>query len=308
MPATHHGLDGAGETLSGGDDYGTSGIELRHLRGFVAVAEEGSFTRAAARLSVTQPGLSRTIAQLERLLDVLLLHRTTRIVELTPPGALFLTYARRALVVVDEAVSSVRLESPSLLVGFTWGAASAYMAPVVRAFEREHPGWRVELHRFDDTLAGLGDGRAHVGFLPSAPNDPRVDTMVLGHEPRVAAIPADHALARRRSLRLRDLRSEALVINIVSGTTSLDLWKPGEAPTSIVEVGNVDEWLEAIAAGRGIGMTPAAAGRLYTHPSICYRQILDAPYVPIVLAWTKSAPHPLTQDFIAAAERIGIDA
>jgi DNA-binding transcriptional LysR family regulator len=305
MSPMHQGLRAADE--AGAADDTTHGVDLRHLRGFVAVVEEANFTRAAARLSLTQPALSRTIAQLERLLDVVLLHRTKQVVELTSAGAGFLPYARRALVAVDEAVRSAQLQSPHLRVGFTWGAASAYMGPAVRAFERQHPGSRVELHRFDDTLAGLGDGRAHVGFLPSAPDDPRIETMVLAHEPRVAAIPADHPLARRRSLRLRDLQPETLVVNIVSGSTSLDLWKAGQAPESIIEVRNVDEWLEEIAAGRGIGMTPATASRLYTHPQICYRKLLDAPFVPIVLAWPASGRHPLTDDFIEAAERTGID-
>jgi DNA-binding transcriptional LysR family regulator len=301
----HHGLGADAEPALPEDT--THGVELRHLRGFVAVVEEASFTRAAMRLSITQPALSRTIAQLERLLDVVLLNRTKQAVEITSAGEAFLPYARRALIAMDEAVRSAQRQAGELRVGFTWGAASAYMGPAVRAFERQHPGSRVELLRIDDTLAGVGDGRAHVGFLPSAPDDPRIETMVLAHEPRVAAIPADHALARRRSLRLRDLRTESLVINIVSGSTTLDLWKPGQAPETIIEVRNVDEWLEEIAAGRGIGMTPATASRLYTHPQICYRKLLDAPFVPVVLAWPVSARHPLTDDFIAAAERTEIE-
>jgi DNA-binding transcriptional LysR family regulator len=305
MRGTHHSslqepLSTAADPLPT-EKPSVAGVELRHLRGFVAVAEKRNFTRAAVDLNVTQPALSRTIAQLERLLGVELLHRTRHVVELTPQGEVFLLHTRRALVVIDETLRSVGKDIAPVRVGFTYLAAAAYIAPIVRAFEKAHPGTIVELHRIDDPLAGLGDGRSHVGFLPIAPEDPRIETSVLSREPRVAAIPIDHPLARRRSLRLRDLRTETLVINVVSGSTTLDLWKRGDAPASIVEVDNVEEWLEAIAAARGIGMTPAAASRMYTHPQICYRQILDAPPVPVVMAWPAKGAHPLTADFVAAA-------
>jgi DNA-binding transcriptional LysR family regulator len=68
-------------------------------------------------------------------------------------------------------------------------------------------------------------------------------------------------------------------------------------------VRNVEEWLEAIAAGRGVGLTPASTGRLYSHPQIRYRPVLDAPLVPMVLAWPRSAPHPLVADFVGIAAR-----
>lgn len=282
-------------------DCGKSSVELRHLRSFVAVAEERSFTRAALRLSLTQPALSRTIAQFEQLLGVTLLHRTRQIVELTSAGQQFLPAARRALAVVEDALRSATEDIPPLRVGFTYGAALPYIAPIVKAFERAQPRTSVELHRVDDPLAGLGDGRSDIAFLPMAPDDPTIETTILAHEPRVAAIPADHPLARRRSLRLRDLRSEKLVINVVSGTTSVDLWPPDEQPRLIVEVRNVEEWLEAIAAGRGVGMTPATTSRVYTHPQISYLPILDAPPVQIVMAWPAKAPHPLKDSFLAAA-------
>ena len=196
------------------------------------MAEERSFTRAALRLSLTQPALSRTIAQLEPLLGVELLHRTRQIVELTSVGERFLPAAKRALGVVEDALRSATEEIRPLRVSFTYGGALPFIAPIVKAFEREHPRASVELHRVDDPLAGLGDGRADIAFLPMAPDDPGFETAIVAQEPRVAAMPADHPLARRRSLRLRNLRSEKLVMNIVSGTTRIDLWPPGEAPKS----------------------------------------------------------------------------
>jgi DNA-binding transcriptional LysR family regulator len=282
---------------------GSTGVELRHLRAFVAVAEERSFTRAAARLQLTQPALSRTVAALERLVGLELVQRNTRSVRLTPAGTRLLPYAHRALVVVEEAVGAA-VDRPAVLrVGFTWGSTAEYTGPIVRAFEQDHPGVSVEIRRYDDTVAGLADGRTHVGFLPGPPEDPRLGTLVLAEEPRVVALPADHPLAARDAVRLHELRTETIVINVVSGTTSLELWEAPGRPAATVRVRNVDEWMEAIAAGRGIGTTPASTGRLYTHPSIRYVRIEDAPDVPIILAWLRTAQHPLVADFVAVAGR-----
>jgi DNA-binding transcriptional LysR family regulator len=285
------------------DSYrGVAGIEFRHLRAFVAVAEELNFTRAAEALQLTQPALSRTIAQLERLVGVNLIQRTRRSVGVTAAGERFLAHARRALLVVEEAARAARGDPSFVWVGFTWGATSEYIGPVVRAFEETHPGVVVQLRRYDQTLAGLADGRATVGFLPGDPHDPRVRTMVLSEEPRVAALPVDHPLTARTEVELDDLRSQAIVINVVSGTTTPDLWGSGGGPAAEVHVCNVDEWMEAIAAGRGIGLTPASTGRLYTHPRIRYRPVIDAPAVPMALCWPSVGAHPLVPDFIKAAE------
>jgi DNA-binding transcriptional LysR family regulator len=228
-------------------------VEVRHLRALVAVAEERNFTRAAQRLGVTQPALSRTIAGLERLTGATLVFRNRRVVQLTAAGSRFLPHAHRVLAVLDEAVAVVSGDARPLRVGFTWGSTSAYTAPVVRAFEQAHPEVTVEIRRYDDPLAGLADGRTHVSFLPGRPDDPRLDTLVLTEEPRVVALPADHPLVGRDEVLLGDLAEDTVVINVVSGTTTLDLWPPDRRPTNVIRVRNVDEWMEVIAAGRGVG-------------------------------------------------------
>jgi DNA-binding transcriptional LysR family regulator len=276
-------------------------IELRHVRAFAAVAEERNFTRAAERLGVTQPALSRTIAGLERLVGTTLVFRNRRMVQLTTAGSRFLPHAERVLAVVEEAVGALQGEMRPLRVGLTWGSTAAYTAPIVRAFEQLHPGVTVDIRRYDDTVAGLADGRTHVGFLPGDPGDPRLSTLVLAEEPRVVALPADHPLAAQREVSLADLVNDTVVINVVSGTTALDLWPSGSRPQNVIRVRNVDEWMEVIAAGRGVGLTPASTGRLYSHPEIRYVLVADAPTVPITLAWPRVAPHPLVPDFVAVA-------
>ncbi|MGH3627305.1 MAG: LysR family transcriptional regulator [Sciscionella sp.] len=285
------------------NDADFASVELRHLRAFVAVAEEANFTRAASRLRVSQPALSRTIAQLERTTGASLIHRTRHALRLTAAGRRFLPQARRALGAVVEALGAARGQTPRLRVGFTWGSAAEYIAPLVRAFEERHPDVAVEIHRYDETMAGLADGRSHIGFLPGLPQGDRVRAIVLAEELRVAALPIDHPLAGRETLTLTELKTHPLVINVVSGSTSTSLWQEGHRPSTIVRVQNVDEWMEAIAAARGIGLTPASTGRLYSHPKIRYIPLSDAPPVPIVLAWPRSDPHPLAEDFAATASR-----
>ncbi|WP_307870451.1 LysR family transcriptional regulator [Saccharopolyspora endophytica] len=279
-------------------------VEMRHLRAFVAVARERNFTRAAQHLQITQPALSRTVASLERLVGTALLLRNRRTVQLTAAGQQFLPHVHRVLAVLDEAVGAATGGSPALRVGFTWGSTAEYTAPIVRDFERAHPDVTVEIRRYDDTVAGLDDGRTHVGFLPGDPGDPRFGTLVLADEPRVVALPADHPLVSDEDVVLADLAGETIVINVVSGTTTLELWESTRRPDTVVRVRNVDEWMEAIAAGRGVGLTPASTGRLYTHPQIRYRLVADSPRVPITLAWPRLATHPLVADFVASAERM----
>lgn len=277
---------------------------MRHLRAFIAVVEESNFTRGAARLNMTQPALSRTIAQMERILGRSLIRRTRHLVEITEAGSRYLPHARRALTAIEEGIQAVQQEKVVLRVGFTWGSASQHIGPIVRAFEKTHAHVDVRIRRFDQTLAGLADGRSHLGFLPGRSTDPDVESLVLTEEPRIAALPKEHPLTAQRSLRLSDLVGEPIVINVVSGTTSLDLWPPDERPRKIVRVRNVDEWLEAVAVGRGIGLSAASTGQMYTHPQITYRHVVDAPPVPITLVWRVGEVLPLVTDFVATARTL----
>lgn len=287
----------------GGPATFRGGIEVRHLQAFIAVAEHLSFTRAAVDLCVTQPSLSRTIAQLERLVDAGLLLRTKRHVELTDAGHAFLPYARSAGDMIGRAVEAARAIQLPLRVSFTWNAAAGYSASIIKEFERLHPAVVVNLRRFEDPLGGLGHRRADVSFLPGVVVDDRVATMQLAVEPRVAALPADHPLASHPELTLEQLQGETIVINVVSSTTPRDLWAVDDVAPAVVEVDNIEEWMEAIAAGRGVGTTLRSAGQMYSHPGLVYRPISDCVPVPITVAWHRDATHPMIADFIEVAHR-----
>lgn len=279
-------------------------IELRHLRCFLAVAEESSVTRAAARLSLTQPSVSRSLAALERHLGTRLVDRSTHHLELTAEGRAFREKAAAAVAAFDEALDAGRLLRAPLRIGHAWSALGPYTTPLLRRWAREHPGTPVELLRIDDRTAGLTRGRVDAAVLRGGVAVPELVTASLFTEARVAAVTADGPLARRESLVLADLAAGPVVLNTVSGMTTLDLWPAAFRPTATFTVGNTDDWLTAIAAGRGAGVSAASTAEMHTNPGVVYRPLSDAPPVEVLLAWRAAAPHPAIADFVALARAV----
>lgn len=274
-------------------------IELRHLNIFLAVAQESGFTRAAYILHMTQPALSRAVAQLEHRLGVRLFDRTTHTVELTSAGRAFLPYCRNVLVAFHEAVGSARGEM-QLRIGFTWSAALELTSLIIREFERRHPQIVVQLRKYDDAYAGSTDGRSHVAFLRGVPSDPGLRSATLFEERRVAAVHPSHPLADCASMTLADIADDPLVVNTVSGITSPGLW-PHQRDREIVETRNLEEWLEVVGLGRGVGVTAESTGRLYAHPWIRYIPIDGADPIKVVVAWPEARAHPCAASFVEIA-------
>ncbi|MET1154696.1 LysR substrate-binding domain-containing protein [Arthrobacter sp.] len=274
-------------------------VEFRHLRALVAVAEDLNFTRAAERLGTTQPSLSRSIASLEQAVGTLLVRRDRRSVALTPAGTRFVAYAQLALRALEEGVDAVA--GPPLILRICFaGALAEITGPAVKTFESLHPGIQVDIRRYDDPMARLSEGRCNLAFLLGNPNIQALQTLTLTEEVRMVALPAGHRLAESSAVSLKELSHETLVMNVLAGTTSVNMWEDADRPSQIVRVRNIDEWMEAIALGRGIGITPASTARFYSHPQIAFRNLVDAPRVPVVLAWRTGDPHPNIPDFIAA--------
>ncbi|MBT2364724.1 LysR family transcriptional regulator [Streptomyces sp. ISL-10] len=282
-------------------------IELRHLRFFLAVAEELSVTRAAARLNVTQPSVSRSLAALEKHLGTLLVDRSTHHLALTAEGRAFRDKAAAAVAAFDEALDAGRLLRAPLRLGHAWAALGPYTTPLLRRWGHEHPRTPLELLRIDDRTAGLTRGRVDAAVLRGPVDTPGLVTALLFTETRVAAVTADGPLAARPALPLADLAAEPVVLNTVSGMTTPDLWPHGGRPTHTLTVGNTDDWLTAIAAGRGVGVSTASTAELHTHPGVTYRPLTDAPPVPVLLAWRATAPHPAIADLVALARRVAAE-
>ncbi|MFD0413450.1 LysR family transcriptional regulator [Streptomyces sp. NPDC127108] len=280
-------------------------MELRHLRAFLAIAEEGTITRAATRLHTGQPALSRTLRQLETHLGVRLVDRSTHHLELTAAGRAFRDQAAAALAAVDTAFDPRSLAALPLRLGHPWAALGDLTLPLLRHWDEQHPDVPLELRRVDDRTAGLTRGKVDVALLRGELRSPDLVTELLMREERVAVVPADSALAARDELALADLAPWPVALNTVAGTTTLDLWPPASRPRTVIEVANTDEWLTAIAAGRAVGISTSATPRMHTHPAIAYRPLTDAPPVPLVLAWHRGTPaHPSIPDLIRLAHEL----
>ncbi|MEV5159244.1 LysR family transcriptional regulator [Streptomyces sp. NPDC053728] len=287
-----------------GADHGGRGIEIRHLRAFLAIADEGSVTRAAGRLGVTQPVVSRTLASLEGHLGVRLVDRSTHHLALTPEGVTFRDKAAVAVGAFEEALDPGRLRHRPLRLGHAWSAFGPYTTPLLRTWQQRHPRTPLELLRIDDRTAGLARGEVDAALLRGPVDTPGLVTEVLFTEGRVAAVAADGPLAARASLSLADLTGGAVVLNTVSGATTLDLWPPHHRPAATVTVANTDDWLTAIAAGRGSGVSGASTTGMHPHAGVVYVPLDDAPPLPVLLARRDGPGHPALPHLVALAREI----
>ncbi|QPP06649.1 LysR family transcriptional regulator [Streptomyces bathyalis] len=268
--------------------------ELRHLRAFLAIADAGSVTSAAAVLRMSQPALSRTLRQLEAHLGVRLVDRTTHHLELTTDGRRFLDKATTAVAAVDEALDPARLRPWPLRLGHAWSAFGRHTTPLLRRWKELYPQTPLELLRVDERSAGLLSGKVDVALM-RAPLIPREADGLLGewlcNETRVAAVPADSELATHAGpLNLASLAHHPIALNTVSGLTTLELW-PEEIrpdPDSAVLVANTDDWLGAIAAGNAVGVSTSATAEMHPHPDVVYRPLAGTGDVPLMLIWRES--------------------
>ncbi|MGW6459233.1 LysR family transcriptional regulator [Streptomyces sp. NPDC055078] len=283
-------------------------IELRHLRAFLAIAEEMSVTRAAARLHLTQPAVSRALAALEKRLGTRLVDRSTHHLALTAEGRVFRDKAAAAVAAFDAALDAGGLRRWPLRLGHAWSALGPYTTPLLRRWEREHPETPLELLRIDDRTAGLARGEVDAAVLRGTVETPGLVTELLFMEARVAAITSDGPLAALPRLTLADLATGPVLINPVSGITTLDLWPVDARPAAGITVTNTDDWLTAIAAGRGAGISAASTAQMHPHPGVTFRPLPDAPPVPVFLAHRASASHPALPGLISLAREVTRDA
>jgi DNA-binding transcriptional LysR family regulator len=272
-------------------------IEVRHLAALVALVEEGTFTDAAIRLRVTQSAVSRTIAALEDAVGVELVRRTTRSVALTPAGRRCYRASVEALTAIADVHGAATGAGRPLRLGYAWSALGRYTTQVLRRWRVEHPDVALEVHRIDDRVGGVGSGAADVAVVRGAVTEADVATRLLFREPRMAALPAGHRLARRAGIALADLRDET-VLTSAFGTTTLDLWPAGARPRRSLHVDNTDEWLTEIAGGMAVGVTVESTTTQHAHPGVAFVPLHDAADVPVFLVWPSRHPHPATGEFV----------
>ncbi len=269
--------------------------ELRDLRLFLALAEEEHFSRAAAVAGVSQPTLTRSLARLERTVGARLVDRTTRSVALTADGHRLATDLADLLPRLDGALRNVS-DHPGLRLGFTWLLPSDLVRRAAELFS-ETTGGELTLVRREDRTAGVARGLTDLAVIYGrVPSGGTLRVIELGTEDRVAAVARDHPLARRRRLHWSEIAEHPLVVNETSGTVGPSLWPAGARPVVAVRCRTYDEWIEMVAAGRGVGVLPASA-RERPHPGVRYVTLADAPPVPLVLVRPVRAAHPLADRF-----------
>lgn len=275
---------------------------LRELRVFVAAAEEGSFTDAAVRLRVSQAAVSRTIAGLERAVGERLLRRVPRGCELTSTGQQVLPQARRVLVEADRFTELLASHHRVLRLGYAWAALGRHTARLQR--EWSHDTIDLELARHNSPTAGLAEGLCDVGIVRIPVDQKRFDSVVVGLERRLVAFASDDPQwSRRRQLTMAEIAERTVVIDSRVGTTSSQLWPSTAQPTTFIEANDVDTWLDAIVAGRGVGTTAEATEHHHPRPGVAYRPIKDGPRIPVRLAWWRDYRPDGLDDLIDAATR-----
>jgi DNA-binding transcriptional LysR family regulator len=230
-----------------------------------------------------------------------LLERSAEGVRPTVAGKMFCAKADAAVTAFDDAMHSDSQRVRALRVGYAWSAAGAYTSEILRRWQEVNADVLVRLQRVDDPAGGLTSGLSDVAIMRIHARDRSLREELLFMEPRVAAVPADSPLTRKSEIRLSDLADHPLVINSFPGTTSLGLWPDGRKPAVAVEVDTVDDWQTYIAAGVGIGVTPALTAWMYPHTEISYLPVRDAPSVPVYLVWASNNRHPALCSFIELA-------
>ncbi|NML42239.1 LysR family transcriptional regulator [Ramlibacter sp. G-1-2-2] len=239
---------------------------LADLRAFVTVGQLRSFAGAAKALHLSQPALSRRIANLEDQLGVRLLDRTTRSVELTALGERFLGQVRTAIDDLDRSVVSLHdvahLEAGDVTVGCVFSAVHQFLPPVIRAFREQHPRVLVRIieEGADEVLAVVKSGEADFALNYTGMQDPEVEFTALMKESFVLACPAAHPLARRRSVRWEELADHpyALVSQASRNRVLIDqaLAEAGTLPRPVLEVQHVSTLIDLVEHGLAVGIVP----------------------------------------------------
>jgi len=286
-------------------------MELRQARAFVTTAEEGHVGRAATRLHVTQPTLSRQIAALERSLGVPLFDRTRRQLALTPAGEVFLAGARELVRRADELAAAAqrahRGELGVLRVGFVQSATFAALPRLLSAFRAAVPAVRVEVAAMTTLrqLDALADDRIDAGLLRPPINEPDLRLRTLSHDELCAALPGGHRLARRPRVSLSDLADEDFVFYeraagpAVHDTIVGHCRAAGFSPRIVQEAIDVQTIVALVAANLGVSLLIAPTPRT-DESSVVYRPLTDRlPSWEMALAWSVHNHSPVLARLLA---------
>lgn len=294
-------------------------VDTRLLRYFAAIAEEGNLTRAAHRLFVSQPSLTKQLKHLESQLGVRLFTRSSTGMKLTEAGHTLAARVPPVLAGWDTAVRDTRSAARVLRVGFLAGTEVAQSA--IAEFGKRRPGWQVDLRpaQWTDPTAGLASGEVPVALvrLPF-PGEESFGVQPLFDEPRCAALPSTHPLAERDRIAFPELWDDPVVVTPSLKGPWCDHWlatseRDGREARIGAVTDRLDDFLGAIANGRGIALVPASASRLYERPGVVYVPVTGVNPSEVGVAWLPDAGDAVA-DFVRCcleetqSRRTGCDA
>ncbi|HWD20104.1 MAG TPA: LysR substrate-binding domain-containing protein [Verrucomicrobiae bacterium] len=282
-------------------------MELRHLRYFACVAAELNFTRAAVRLRVAQPALSRQIRQLEDELGVALLLRSSRGVQLTEAGRAFLAEARSLLAQSEQAMRVAR-QGEALRIGYIWGLFHSLVPPLLQQFRRQHPD--TAAHLFDlapmEQARALLDEKLDAGFIGFAheAGTPGLRRQAVGNCAFVAALPQGHPQSRQTKVSLAKLSGD-FFLGISDQTypgasrhVADAFARAGVRPKYLQMVERGYTILGLVASRCGVALVPESLQSL-PHAGVVFRPLTDPPTAELYVAWRAAASSPALRAFLA---------
>ncbi|WPP02026.1 LysR family transcriptional regulator [Pseudomonas sp. HR96] len=289
-------------------------MELQQLRCFVMVAEELHFGRAARRLFMTQPPLSRQIQLLERSLGVTLLERSNRQVSLTVAGQHFLRDARHVLSYTEQAGNSARRlargEAGRLALGFTAVSGYAMVPALLGQAARQLPDVQVDMHELvsGEQMEALAASMIDLGLVRRAVGGVGLQYRCVSREPLLVAMALGHPLAARTQIAISDLDQQPFVMyspeagryfyDCIAGLFAV----AGVTPRYAYYLGQTHSVLSMVRAGLGLAIVPSAARELYPG-QLAFRPLADAqPQAELYMAWRQNNDNPVLAPFVAMAE------
>jgi len=285
-------------------------MEFRHLRYFVAVAEELHFGRAARSLGMAQPPLSQQIRRLEQELGVQLLYRTKRCVQLTEPGRAFLDEARLTLSQLNHAVEvaqrASRGEFGRLAIGFLGAATYSLLPAFLKVFRDRFPGVEIELQELKtlELIQSLRQRRIHVGLVRMPVHDDLLMVEPILLENLVVALPEHHLLARKARIAFRDLAGEAFLLpprqlapafyDQVTGLCR----RAGFSLRVGAEASELQTILNLVAAGMGVTLVTESVTQMGSRGVVFKRLPEPAPTIEIAQAWCRDDRSEILHAFL----------
>ena len=289
-------------------------MELRHLRYFIAVAEELNFTRAAEKLHIAQPPLSQQIQHLEAELGFQLFRRTKRTVHLTAAGQVFFEEAGKILQQVDRAIQlgrqTSRGELGQLTIGFVSSSAHNVVPAILQAFRTRCPAVKLELHELttNEQLQRLRFGQIDIGFVRPPVEEDGINAEIVFREPLIAALPETHHLADRPQVELRQLSTEPFIL--FPRSLAPGLYDPivslcqqaGFSPIAAQEAIQMQTIVSLVAAEMGVAIVPASMQN-FQRSGVVYKALPESTcIVAIALIW-RSDPTAAVQRFLEVARQ-----